>query len=87
MCSVCVSVIPYGRCGHCKSLAPEYEKAAEVLGGIHILLAKVDATAHPSLGTRYGVSGYPTLKVFHDGVAYDYEGPRSATGNYMQWPS
>ncbi len=68
------------RCGHCKSLAPEYERAAEVLAGINIPLAKVDATAHSSLGSRFGVSGYPTLKVFHDGVAYDYEGPRSATG-------
>ncbi len=57
-----------------------YEKAAEVLSGINVPLVKVDATAHPNLASRFGVTGYPTLKVFHDGVPYDYEGPRTAIG-------
>ncbi len=41
---------------------------------------KIDATEHTNLASRFGVSGYPTLKVFHDGVPYDYEGPRTAAG-------
>ncbi|XP_033639191.1 protein disulfide-isomerase A4-like [Asterias rubens] len=75
-------------CGHCKSLAPEYAKAAKTLkdGTPPVPLAKVDATAHPDLGSRYEVQGYPTLKVFRKGEAFDYEGPREEGGivRYMK---
>lgn len=68
-------------CGHCKRLAPEYEKAAEKLAKASIPLAKVDCTEAESVCQRFGVSGYPTLKIFRDGeVAKDYEGPREADG-------
>ncbi len=40
---------------------------------------QVDATQEESLGTKFGVSGYPTLKWFIDGeLASDYNGPREA---------
>eukprot|EP00242_Pyramimonas_sp_CCMP2087_P007246 CAMPEP_0198203794 /NCGR_PEP_ID=MMETSP1445-20131203/7122_1 /TAXON_ID=36898 /ORGANISM="Pyramimonas sp., Strain CCMP2087" /LENGTH=155 /DNA_ID=CAMNT_0043875329 /DNA_START=50 /DNA_END=517 /DNA_ORIENTATION=- len=73
-------------CGHCKSLAPEYEKA-----GLHfkkqwkkgsyknVALAKVDATEDNSkdLAEKFGVSGYPTLKIFKDGdFLKDFQGER-----------
>lgn len=33
-------------CGHCKRLAPEYERAATRLAPLGIILAKIDASAH-----------------------------------------
>nr|XP_020481006.1 protein disulfide-isomerase A3 [Monopterus albus] len=67
-------------CGHCKRLAPEYEAAATRLKGI-VPLAKVDCTANSNACSKYGVSGYPTLKIFRDGEeSGPYDGPRSADG-------
>eukprot|EP00668_Euglena_longa_P000840 GGOE01001012.1.p1 GENE.GGOE01001012.1~~GGOE01001012.1.p1 ORF type:complete len:488 (+),score=121.41 GGOE01001012.1:1188-2651(+) len=65
-------------CGHCKRLEPEYERAAKELAGQGPVLAKVDATAEKSLGERFDVEGYPTLKVFHSGNPSPYEGGRTA---------
>jgi len=66
-------------CGHCKSLAPEFEKAAGVLAEhSNIALAKIDATEHGDLAKRFGVRGYPTLKWFKGDPekALDYGGGR-----------
>ncbi|KAK2815000.1 hypothetical protein Q7C36_023266 [Tachysurus vachellii] len=74
-------------CGHCKRLAPEYEKAAKELSSRTppIQLAKVDATAESDLATRFDVTGYPTLKIFRKGKVFDYNGPREQHGivDYM----
>ncbi|CAF4446776.1 unnamed protein product, partial [Adineta steineri] len=41
----------------------------------------VDCTVETKTCTKYGVSGYPTLKIFKNGaVAEEYNGPREADG-------
>jgi protein disulfide isomerase family A protein 3 len=71
-------------CGHCKKIAPEFEKAATVLkdNDPPIVLAEVDCTAEgKDVCSQHGVSGYPTLKAYKRGEkAFDYEGPRDADG-------
>ncbi|KAJ7985579.1 hypothetical protein DPEC_G00353540 [Dallia pectoralis] len=65
-------------CGHCQKLAPEYETAATKLKG-KVILAKVDCTVNSETCGRFGVNGYPTLKIFRNGEdSSSYEGPRSA---------
>ncbi len=63
-------------CGHCKSLAPEYAKAAKILKEekLDFRLAKVDTTVEKALGEKYDIRGYPTLKFFRDGVPTDFSG-------------
>jgi len=69
-------------CGHCKKLAPEYEIVADAFAKTpEVIIAKVNADDHKTLGNRFGVSGFPTLKWFPKGDAAnpeDYNGGRSA---------
>lgn len=66
-------------CGHCKRLAPEWQKAANNLQG-KVKLGHVDCDAEKSLMSRFNVQGFPTILVF--GADKDspspYEGARTA---------
>ena len=59
-------------CGHCKKLLPEWEEAAKQLKGT-VHFATVDATVHQQIAGRFGVQGYPTIKVFPPGESRDAE--------------
>ncbi|CAN8304532.1 unnamed protein product [Cochlearia groenlandica] len=73
-------------CGHCKQLAPEYEKAASELSGHvpKVVLAKIDASEerNKDFATQYEVQGFPTIKIFRNGgkAVQEYNGPREADG-------
>eukprot|EP01060_Flectonema_neradi_P026838 TRINITY_DN3626_c1_g1_i2.p1 TRINITY_DN3626_c1_g1~~TRINITY_DN3626_c1_g1_i2.p1 ORF type:complete len:458 (+),score=106.65 TRINITY_DN3626_c1_g1_i2:57-1430(+) len=70
-------------CGHCKKLAPEWDKAATELLGTATLV-KVDATIEKGLADKYDIEGYPTIKVFIDGKISTYEGGRSSA-DIVSW--
>jgi protein disulfide-isomerase A1 len=71
-------------CGHCKALAPEYEKAAERFKDVDsVVIAKVDATGNEVDYEGVDVKGFPTLYFFPAGKAkkaVSYDGPRNAEG-------
>jgi len=68
-------------CGHCKSLAPDWDSLAHQYStSSSVLIGSVDCTAVKSkeLCEDFKVQGYPTLKYFKDGdkSGEDYEGSR-----------
>ncbi|KAK1291642.1 hypothetical protein QJS10_CPB17g01151 [Acorus calamus] len=68
-------------CGHCKKLAPEYEKlGSSFKKAKSVLIGKVDCDEHKALCTKHGVTGYPTIQWFPKGSLEPkkYEGPRTA---------
>ncbi len=76
-------------CHHCKSLKPEWERAASALRGI-VGVAALDADAHPGAAAQHGINveGFPTIKLVHSSggklVTSDYGGGRSAS-ELVKW--
>ena len=66
-------------CGHCKNLAPDWEKAAKALEGF-VKVGAVDMTTDESVGEPYSISGFPTIKFFGDDKQnpVDYSGERTS---------
>ncbi|NWX19955.1 PDIA2 isomerase, partial [Aegotheles bennettii] len=56
-------------CGHCQRLAPAFAEAATTLRNESspAWLGKVDATAQVALANEFGITSYPTLKLFRGG--------------------
>ncbi|KAJ2017200.1 hypothetical protein GGF41_005583 [Coemansia sp. RSA 2531] len=73
-------------CGYCKSLEPEYEKAARRAQGVGKFYAvDCDEDKNRGLCARFNVKGFPTLKVFTEKRtkrgnrrSVDYQGERTA---------
>ena len=53
-------------CGPCKSFAPVFEQAAQLLEP-RLRLAKLNTEAVPSLGQRWNIRSIPTLILFKQG--------------------
>jgi thioredoxin len=52
-------------CGPCRTMAPQFERAAALRPAYRF--AKVDVDAEPALAQRYNVRSIPTLVVLRDG--------------------
>ncbi len=59
-------------CGHCKTLEPHWETAARKLKGL-VKLGKMNThdKANEHFNKRFGVDGYPFIKVFGYGPKND----------------
>ena len=53
-------------CGPCKQIAPALEQIADELAG-HVAIAKLNIEDSPTVPSRYGVRGIPTMMLFKDG--------------------
>ncbi|KWU45274.1 thioredoxin-domain-containing protein, partial [Rhodotorula sp. JG-1b] len=71
-------------CGHCKSLEPVWTKIASAFDGddrCKVAHFDADDAAARPLASKYGVSGFPTIKFIHPpskgGQVEAYSGPRT----------
>jgi len=65
-------------CGHCKKLAPEYEKLGDAFADVQdVIIAKIDATEND---TPEDIRGFPTLIFYPKGKTegIKYQGDRTA---------
>ena len=53
-------------CGPCRSMAPEFAKAATLLAP-HARFAKLNTEDHPDIASRAGIRGIPALILYHHG--------------------
>lgn len=76
-------------CGHCKSMVPAYTELAQHMKGETgdnvVAIAKVDATVHNELASRFGVQGFPTLKLFMNGEPVDYSSGARDKDTMLSW--
>lgn len=69
-------------CGHCRRLAPTYEKVAEHFhrssSSPSVSVGRIDATAHPGLAAPFDIRGYPTILLLRGGDKIEsYTGART----------
>lgn len=67
-------------CSHCKKMAPEWEKLADSYVDVEdIQIVEIDADKSRSIGKRYNIASFPTIKLFRaDSLSdpIDYSGQR-----------
>jgi len=71
-------------CGPCRTMAPQFEKAAAILEP-HARLAKVDTEAQPALGQRHDIRSIPTLVLFERGKEIARISGAQQAGDIVKW--
>ena len=71
-------------CGPCKQIAPALEQIAQELGG-QVTIAKVNIEDSPTVPSRYGVRGIPTLMLFKDGQMASMKVGAMPKAKILEW--
>jgi protein disulfide-isomerase-like protein len=76
-------------CGHCTRMAPAWEELAKSQADNQdVVIAELDADAHRDAASKYGIRGFPTIKLFSktNKAGKDYQGARDAAsfGNFLK---
>ena len=71
-------------CGPCKQIAPALDQIAQELGG-RVTIAKVNIEDSPSIPSRYGVRGIPTLMLFRDGQMASMKVGAMPKAKILEW--
>jgi thioredoxin 2 len=71
-------------CGPCRTMAPEFGKAAGDLSG-EARLVKLNTEAHPDAGAKHGIRGIPTMIRFDGGREVRRQSGAMAAGQIVGW--
>ncbi len=71
-------------CGPCRSMAPEFSRAAESLAG-EARLVKLNTEAFPAAGAQHGIRGIPTLAAFSGGREVKRRSGAMPAGQIVGW--
>ncbi|HEY5809532.1 MAG TPA: thioredoxin TrxC [Povalibacter sp.] len=71
-------------CGPCRMMAPHFEEAAR-RSGTRARFAKVNSDEEPTLSSRFGIRGIPTLIAFKGGREMARQSGAMDLGNLERW--
>ncbi|QWG15568.1 thioredoxin TrxC [Bradyrhizobium sediminis] len=71
-------------CGPCRSMAPMFERAAQELEP-RVRLLKLNSDTAPSVSSRLGISGIPTLLLMHHGREIARSAGAMGTKRIVAW--
>ncbi|RDD36733.1 Protein disulfide-isomerase A4 [Trichoplax sp. H2] len=83
---LCIVLFHAPWCDHCSKFFPDYEEAAKtfLVQDNPIPFGSLDGDQYKDITKRYDIVGYPSMKVFKNGVAYDFDKGRSVAGIIRQ---
>ncbi|ASP20351.1 thioredoxin-2 [Antarctobacter heliothermus] len=71
-------------CGPCRSMAPEFGKAASLLG-TEARLVKLNTEDFPQIGAQHGIRGIPTMVAFAGGREAKRQSGAMPAGQIVGW--
>lgn len=71
-------------CGPCKQIGPALEEIAGEMGG-RIKVAKINVDENPSVPSKYGIRGIPTLMLFKGGEVASTQVGAIPKGKIVEW--